>query len=110
MVTLEDGPGGGTVLTYDADAIVGGMIGGVGQRMLTGVSKRMADEFFRNVDACCRVRRRSRGGPHRLARARWRPVSAGAADGRGVFTAPPGAPRGRARASWWASRSGRPPR
>ncbi len=26
------------------------MIGGVGQRMLTGVSKRMADEFFRNVD------------------------------------------------------------
>ena len=51
MVILEDGPGGGTVLSYDADAVVGGMIGGVGQRMLTGVSKRMADEFFRNVDA-----------------------------------------------------------
>jgi hypothetical protein len=27
------------------------MIGGVGQRMLTGVSKRMAAEFFANVDA-----------------------------------------------------------
>jgi hypothetical protein len=27
------------------------MIGGVGQRMLTGVSKRMADEFFANVEA-----------------------------------------------------------
>ena len=26
------------------------MIGGVGQRMLTGVSKRMADEFFGNVE------------------------------------------------------------
>jgi len=50
-VTLEDAPDGGTALTYDADAVVGGMIGGVGQRMLTGVSKKMAAEFFRNVDA-----------------------------------------------------------
>ena len=50
-VTLIDAPGGGTALTYDADATVGGMIGGVGQRMLTGVSKRMADEFFANVEA-----------------------------------------------------------
>lgn len=49
-VTLADAPGGGTSLTYDADAVVGGMIGGVGQRMLTGVSKRMADEFFGNVE------------------------------------------------------------
>jgi carbon monoxide dehydrogenase subunit G len=51
MVVLEDGDGGTTILSYDADAVVGGMIGGVGQRMLTGVSKKMADEFFRNVDA-----------------------------------------------------------
>lgn len=50
QVTLADADGGGTSLTYDADATVGGMIGGVGQRMLTGVSKKMADEFFRNVD------------------------------------------------------------
>lgn len=50
LVTLEE-VGGRTVLSYQADAVVGGMIGGVGQRMLTGVSKRMADEFFRNVDA-----------------------------------------------------------
>ncbi len=40
----------GTVVTYDADAIVGGMVGGVGQRMLTSVSRRMAGEFFGNVD------------------------------------------------------------
>lgn len=40
----------GTRVTYDADAIVGGMVGGVGQRMLTSVSKRMAAEFFGNVD------------------------------------------------------------
>ena len=39
-----------TTLTYDADAIVGGMIGGVGQRMLTGVAKKTAGEFFSAVD------------------------------------------------------------
>lgn len=42
--------GAGTVLSYDADAVVGGMIGGVGQRMLTSVSRRMAAEFFGNVE------------------------------------------------------------
>ncbi|MDH2415180.1 carbon monoxide dehydrogenase subunit G [Nocardioides sp. CER19] len=40
---------GGTEVSYDADAIVGGMVGGVGQRMLTSVSKRMAGEFFTRV-------------------------------------------------------------
>ncbi len=51
LVLLSDGPDGGTSLSYDADAVVGGMIGGVGQRMLTGVSRKMADEFFGNVDS-----------------------------------------------------------
>jgi len=41
---------GATRLTYDADAVVGGMVGGVGQRMLTGVAKKMAGEFFGNID------------------------------------------------------------
>ncbi|RCW45870.1 hypothetical protein DFQ14_102171 [Halopolyspora algeriensis] len=41
--------GGGTRITYEADATVGGMVGGVGSRMLTSVSKRMAGEFFGNV-------------------------------------------------------------
>jgi carbon monoxide dehydrogenase subunit G len=39
----------GTTIAYDADATVGGMVGGVGQRMLGSVSKRMAKEFFDNV-------------------------------------------------------------
>jgi uncharacterized protein len=43
--------GEGTELSYDADAVVGGPIGGVGQRMLTGVSKKMAGAFFAAVDA-----------------------------------------------------------
>jgi hypothetical protein len=51
LVTLADAPDGGTSLTYDADATVGGVIGGVGQRMLVGVSKKLAEEFFANVDA-----------------------------------------------------------
>jgi uncharacterized protein len=42
-------PDGGTRVTYDAEAVVGGMVGGVGQRMLGSVSKRMAGEFFDNV-------------------------------------------------------------
>jgi hypothetical protein len=41
---------GATRLSYDADAVVGGMIGGVGQRVLAGVAKKTAGEFFRNVD------------------------------------------------------------
>lgn len=49
LVMLAELPDGGTSLTYDADAVVGGTIGGVGQRMLTGVSRKMAEEFFGNV-------------------------------------------------------------
>lgn len=50
-----DGPGGeadngATLLRYDADAVVGGPVGGVGQRVLTGVAKKTAGEFFRAVD------------------------------------------------------------
>src|SRR4051794_4624372 len=42
---------GVTRIDYEADAVVGGMVGGVGQRMLTSVSRRMAKEFFDNVGA-----------------------------------------------------------
>jgi len=47
----EDGTDGPrTSLTYDADAAVGGMIAGVGQRMLAGAAKKTAGEFFSAVD------------------------------------------------------------
>jgi uncharacterized protein len=45
----EDGDG--TTLTWSADAVVGGPVAGVGQRMVTGVAKRMAAQFFTAVDA-----------------------------------------------------------
>lgn len=49
-VRFAPNPDGTTQISYDADAVVGGMIGGVGQRMLTSVSKRMAAEFFGAVN------------------------------------------------------------
>ncbi|MBY4130915.1 carbon monoxide dehydrogenase subunit G [Rhodococcus fascians] len=49
-IKLEPTEGGGTMLSYDADAVVGGMVGGVGQRMITGVAKKMAGVFFNGLD------------------------------------------------------------
>ena len=49
-VNFSDLGDGTTRIDYDADAVVGGMIGGVGQRMLTSVSKRISNEFFGNVN------------------------------------------------------------
>ncbi|MEV5407684.1 carbon monoxide dehydrogenase subunit G [Thermopolyspora sp. NPDC052614] len=48
-VRLSEAPGG-TRVDYDADAVVGGMIGGVGQRMLGSVARRTAGEFFAAVE------------------------------------------------------------
>ena len=86
LVTLSEGPDGGTSLSYDADATVGGVIGGVGQRMLVGVSKKLASEFFANVDSAI--------GGSRL------PSAAGRQ--RGPSRHPPASPRS-------ASRRTRPP-
>lgn len=43
--------GDGTALAYQADAVIGGVIAGVGQRVLSGVAKKMAGQFFSAVDA-----------------------------------------------------------
>jgi hypothetical protein len=47
-ITLGDTPTG-TRVAYNADVQVGGLIAGVGQRMLGGVSKMMADQFFNRM-------------------------------------------------------------
>ncbi len=49
VMTLVDGAAGGTTLSYTADVQIGGLIAGVGQRMLGGVSKMMADQFFNRM-------------------------------------------------------------
>jgi carbon monoxide dehydrogenase subunit G len=50
-INLEPSDAGTTTLTYSADAVVGGPVAGVGQRMMTGVAKRMAGQFFSSIDA-----------------------------------------------------------
>jgi len=48
VITLSD-IDGGTRVAYSADVQIGGLIAGVGQRMLGGVSKMMADQFFNRM-------------------------------------------------------------
>ena len=47
-ITLSD-TATGTRVAYSADVQVGGLIAGVGQRMLGGVTKMMADQFFNRM-------------------------------------------------------------
>jgi uncharacterized protein len=82
-VALADAGDGSTTLTYDADAVVGGVIAGVGQRMLVGVSKKMAGEFFRSVDDVLTGKAVEPAAP-----------GAAAAAEAGVFVAPSTASRG----------------
>ena len=44
-VALED-VGGKTRLTYEVDAQIGGKLAQIGQRLIDGTAKKMADEFF----------------------------------------------------------------
>ncbi len=47
-VSLADAEAGGTTLTYDVEAQVGGKIAQLGGRLINGVAKKYADEFFAN--------------------------------------------------------------
>ena len=48
-VALSDAEGGsGTLLSYDVEAQVGGKIAQLGGRLINGVAKKYADEFFAN--------------------------------------------------------------
>ncbi len=49
-IVLVDNGDGTTTVTYSADAVVGGPVAGVGQRMITGVAKRTAQQFFTAID------------------------------------------------------------
>ena len=45
-VHLSDAEGGGTILSYDVQANVGGKIAQLGSRLIDGVAKKMSDAFF----------------------------------------------------------------
>ncbi len=98
VVRLAETPAGGTELTYDADASVGGAIGGVGQRMLSGVTRKMAGQFFAALDADI-AGAQAPGPAEAPARRRRPPPSAGA----------PGGPAGRRAAPTPRSFAGRAP-
>lgn len=81
----EDGT---TTLHYDADTVVGGMIGGVGQRMLSSVTRRLAVEFFTAIEQVLM------GGPTEAVTPTSSSPSSPSPAGEpaanpGVFTAPP---------------------
>ncbi|RAI44148.1 SRPBCC family protein [Rhodoplanes roseus] len=48
LVRLSDAEAGGTVLSYDVEANVGGKLSQLGGRLIDGVAKKMADQFFNN--------------------------------------------------------------
>jgi carbon monoxide dehydrogenase subunit G len=45
-VSLADSDGGGTLLTYDVEAQIGGKLAQLGQRLISGAAKKTADDFF----------------------------------------------------------------
>ena len=45
-VHLSDGENGGTLLKYDVEAQIGGKLAQLGQRLINGAAKKMADDFF----------------------------------------------------------------
>jgi carbon monoxide dehydrogenase subunit G len=47
-VRLENGINGGTRLSYDVEAQIGGKLAQLGGRLINGVAKKYADEFFTN--------------------------------------------------------------
>ena len=50
-VKLEDAEGGGTVLKYDVEAQIGGKLAQLGQRLVNGAAKKLADQFFERFAA-----------------------------------------------------------
>ncbi len=48
VVALTD-KDGGTLLTYNVEAQIGGKLAQLGQRLINGAAKKMADQFFENL-------------------------------------------------------------
>jgi carbon monoxide dehydrogenase subunit G len=48
VVRLEATESGGTNLHYEAEAQIGGKLAQIGQRLVAGTAKKIADEFFAN--------------------------------------------------------------
>ncbi|MFC0863495.1 carbon monoxide dehydrogenase subunit G [Sphaerimonospora cavernae] len=77
---------GGTRVDYEAEAVVGGMIGGVGQRMLGSVAKRTAGEFFSAVERHLLSGQAAKSAPESAAESETASAAAGGSPE--VFTRP----------------------
>lgn len=63
QVQLTDDGAGGSVLTYTADAQVGGKLAQIGSRLIAGTAQKLADQFF----ACLIAKVAAEGAPAPLA-------------------------------------------
>jgi len=61
VVTLED-RGDKTLLSYTATADVGGKIAQLGNRLIAGTAKKLADQFFANFAAAVTAQQEAAGG------------------------------------------------
>jgi|SRR6185437_2633396 len=50
-VKLADDGAGGTILSYQVDAQIGGKLAQIGSRLIDGVARKMADDFFSRFSA-----------------------------------------------------------
>jgi carbon monoxide dehydrogenase subunit G len=46
LISLEDAPNGGTLVSYDGDAQIAGVLAAVGQRLFQPAARMLADQFF----------------------------------------------------------------
>jgi len=61
VVTLED-RGAETLLSYNAHADVGGKIAQLGNRLIAGTAKKLADQFFASFAAAVTAQEQADGG------------------------------------------------
>lgn len=50
VIDLEENDRGGTTVKYSTEPKIGGLIAGVGQRMLGGIGKMMVNQFFKKAE------------------------------------------------------------
>ena len=65
-VTLSEVPEG-TLLAYDVDARVGGKLAQLGSRVINGVAKKLADQFFENFQNAVETGPQAAAEPEQMA-------------------------------------------
>ena len=94
-VRLADDDVGGTILSYKVDAQIGGKLAQIGSRLIDGVARKMAEDFFGRFSAAVAAPVAAAAGEAQAAPAAAEafvlPPTPGAAPQPQAFTPPPGA-------------------